>query len=285
LSLPALWPIYRLVIFDCDSTLATIEGIDELARLSGANPDMAVTIASLTKRAMEGDIPLEAVYHRRLEAVKPTRAQVQQISRLYAEKAIPDAAELIQALQAGGAQVFIVSGGLIEPVCDFGTSLGVPADHIFAVEIEYDQLSGRWWRYWDHPGGQNPGASHMAVQTNPLTRAGGKGRIIHQIRSRFPGRAMLIGDGLSDLEAGNEVDLFIGFGGAVFRPLIASEAPIYIHSPALASILPLALGQAGTRPRDALLWADGLRRIMNSEVSFKDAEMKRSLIETLKRSI
>jgi phosphoserine phosphatase len=62
LNQPSIWSPCNLVIFDCDSTLSTIEGIDELARLSDSENEVAVRIAALTKRAMEGDIPLEAVY-------------------------------------------------------------------------------------------------------------------------------------------------------------------------------------------------------------------------------
>ena len=53
MNLPPIWPIANIVIFDCDSTLSTIEGIDELARMTGHEYDVAI----LTKRAMEGDVP------------------------------------------------------------------------------------------------------------------------------------------------------------------------------------------------------------------------------------
>ena len=43
-----VWPIINNIIFDCDSTLSSIEGIDELARMSGHEHDIAL----LTKRAM-----------------------------------------------------------------------------------------------------------------------------------------------------------------------------------------------------------------------------------------
>ena len=62
-SLPSIWPPSNLVIFDCDSTLSAVEGIDELARLTSSEENMAVNIASLTKRAMEGEIPLESAVH------------------------------------------------------------------------------------------------------------------------------------------------------------------------------------------------------------------------------
>ena len=206
---PHIWPLSNLVIFDCDSTLSTIEGIDELARMSGHEHDVAM----LTKRAMEGDIPLEAVYGHRLTTTNPTQTQVREIANIYRDTVVDGAREVIEALHALGTEVFIVSGGLIEPVRDFGVWLGVPREHIFAVNMEYDQLSGEWWRYWEQPGGQNPRANYLAFEPTPLAGTKGKNRVIARLREQFPGRAMLSGDGGSDLEAGDEVDLFVGYGG------------------------------------------------------------------------
>ncbi|RPI30361.1 MAG: HAD family hydrolase [Chloroflexota bacterium] len=286
-SILSVWPISGLVIFDCDSTLCTIEGIDELARLVAGEGEsagrIAVNIAQLTKQAMEGDIPLEAVYNRRLVAVNPTLGQVRHIASIYRERSLSDAAAVIDALQTLGVQVFIVSGGLVEPVKEFGKWLGIPEAHIFAVDMEYDQLAGEWWRYWEQPGGQNPHANYLAVESNPLTGALGKNRIIARIRSEFPGRALMVGDGLSDLEAGAEVDLFVGFGGAVFRQRVFDEAAIYIRTPALSPILPLALGQLGNDPRFASLWADGLRRVYTHEVTFKDTSLQEAFFSSLRR--
>lgn len=280
---PAVWPITKLVIFDCDSTLSSIEGIDELARLSADEDDVALNIAKLTKRAMEGDIPLEAVYGQRLGVVKPTQTQVRHIAKIYRQTVIPNAPTVIDALQTLGVKVFIVSGGLIEPVRDFGVWLGVPGERIFAVDMEYDQLSGQWWRYWEQPGGQNPKANYLSAGPSPLMGTKGKNRIISQIRAEHPGRAILIGDGLSDLEAGSAVDLFIGFGGAVYRQRVLDEAAIYFHTASLAGVLPIALGQAGNAPRFATLWAEGLRSIYAGEVTFKEIRTRQDFLAAIRR--
>jgi phosphoserine phosphatase len=267
-ALRPIWPITNHVIFDCDSTLSTVEGIDELARMTGNEYDVAI----LTKKAMEGDVPLESVYGHRLVTVNPTQEQVRAIANTYRETVVPDAREVISALQTLGTEVFIVSGGLIEPVRDFGVWLGVPRDHIFAVNMEYDQLAGKWWRYWELPGGDNPQANYLAIEPSPLTGTLGKNQVISRIRAEYPGRVLMIGDGLSDLEAAVDVDLFVGFGGAVYRQRIADESPIYIHSLTLAPLLPIALGQLGNTPRFARLWAEGLQRVYNNEVTFRDAD-------------
>ena len=279
MTLPPIWPIANIVIFDCDSTLSTIEGIDELGRMTGHEYDVAM----LTKRAMEGDIPLETVYGHRLVTANPNQEQVRAIANLYRETVVPDARAVIEALQAMGTEVFIVSGGLIEPVRDFGVWLGIPRQNIFAVNMEYDQLAGKWWRYWDLPGGDNPQANYLAVESNPLTGTRGKNQVISRIRAEFPGRVMMVGDGGSDLEVASEVDLFIGFGGAEFRQRVADESPIYIHALTLAPILPLALGQLGNTQRFARLWAEGLQRIYTGEVTFKDQSLGKVFLAALQR--
>jgi phosphoserine phosphatase len=275
-----VWTIFNNIIFDCDSTLSTIEGIDELARITGNAQD----IAFLTKKAMEGDIPLESVYGRRLKTVNPTQDQVRQIAKIYRDNVVPDAKEVIHALQTLGLNVFIVSGGLIQPILDFGVWLGVPRDQIFAVDMEYDQLAGEWWRYWEQPGGRNSNAQYMVYEANPLAVTGGKKRIVaSQVCKVHEGRTMLIGDGGSDLEASPEVDLFVGFGGAVYRKRVADESPLYIHKLSLASILPLALGQLGNTPPFTRLWAEGIQQFHNQDVVFKDANMHKKFIGAMRR--
>jgi phosphoserine phosphatase len=281
MNLPPIWPIANIVIFDCDSTLSTIEGIDELARMTGHEFDVAM----LTKRAMEGDIPLESVYGHRLVTAQPNQEQVRAIANQYRETVVPEAQSVIEALQSLGTDVFIVSGGLIEPVRDFGVWLGVPREHIYAVNMEYDQLAGEWWRYWELPGGHNPQANYLAVESNPLTGTRGKNQVISRIRAEVPGRVMMVGDGGSDLEAAEDVDLFVGFGGAEYRQQVADESPVYIHAPTLAPILPLALGQLGNTPRFARLWAEGLQCVYDGEVTFKNEYQLNVFLSALQRGI
>jgi phosphoserine phosphatase len=276
---PPVWPTCDVVIFDCDSTLSRVEGIDELARLAGAQ----LNVAALTDRAMNGDAPLDSIYAHRLALSNPTRSQVERVRRIYRETVVADAREVIAALQGLGRKVFVVSGGLIEPVRDFGVWLGVPRERIYAVDMEYDQLAGEWWRYWEQPGGQNPHANYLAIKRTPLTGAGGKGAVIDRIRGRHPGRALLIGDGASDLEALAHVDLFVGFGGVVYRDRIAAQSPVYIRSPYLSPILPIALGRLGGESPWRDLFLDGLERIEAGEVRFRDESMRATLLAAIRR--
>ena len=234
-SPPARWPVYRHVIFDCDSTLTRIEGIDELAN----HPDSQQRIADLTRSAMDGKVNLEAVYGERLEILQPTRGAVRALRSRYRKHTVEDAAALIQALQVLGHEVYIVSGGLSDPVREFGLHLGVAPEHIRAVEVEYDTLSGNWWQ------GQGPWhEAYLAVQHSVLTESDGKARVIRELLQNQTGRSLLVGDGVSDLLASREVDLFAGFGGVIRRDRVALESKVFIQSQSIAPVLLLAAGKA-----------------------------------------
>lgn len=213
------------VVFDCDSTLSEIEGIQELAA------EHAAEIAQLTDAAMSGELPLEAVYGRRLALARPTRVRVERIGALYLERAVPDALATITALQDEGIQVRIVSAGLLPAVVAFGEALGVPAARIAAVDVRFD----------------DDGAYLGYDEASPLARADGKSEILALWRRDMPGPVMLVGDGATDLEARDEVDVFVAYAGVVARPAVLDGADIVVRSASLAPVLPLALGGAPPR--------------------------------------
>ena len=227
---------FRKIFFDCDSTLSALEGIDELARLKGQYD----YIADLTRRAMDGEIKLEEVFAARLDVLRPTRADLRRIARAYREAQTPDAKETVAALRAAGSEVYIVSGGLLPAVQEFARSLGLPGRNVRAVPVEFDQLAGRWWRYDLDRYGGNPDERYLGLPPTPLVETQGKRAIIRAI-SGPEKRTLLVGDGITDLEARDAVKLFVGFGGVVQRERVAAESDIFIAAPSLAAIVPLAL--------------------------------------------
>ena len=94
---------------------------------------------------MDGDLDLGDVYAKRLNAVRPTRQHIRDIRRTYKRNIVEDAKEVIATLQDNGTNVYIISGGLEEPVKEFGIFLGVPKESIRAVGVDYNQLEGNWW--------------------------------------------------------------------------------------------------------------------------------------------
>ena len=268
------WPYYEHVFFDCDSTLTTVEGIDILAESVGKKWRVEV----LTRAAMDGNLDLEDVYAKRLRAIRPTRAQIQDVRNVYKRNIVADAAGVIAALQALGHKVYIISGGLAEPVEEFGVFLGVPRPRIRAVVVDYDRLSGQWWQRTGEHASSNREERYLAFDEGALTVSDGKAQIVRDLLGDQPGRSLLVGDGISDLHAGRAVSLFAGFGGVVRRERVLAGAPVFVHSASLAPLLALAAGPAaywqlqGT-PHAALA-GKALDLIATGAVTFQDERLK-----------
>ena len=210
-------PRFRTVLFDCDSTLSAIEGIDELA------VHCRDDVEQLTDAAMRGRIPLEEVYGRRLQLVQPTRARVEALGREYVAQLVPDAADAVAALHAAGVEVRIISGGLLPAVLAVARAVGVDAGRVAAVDITF-----------------NADGSYAGFDTtSALTMSGGKLTTIERWAVDRP--AMMVGDGTTDLEAKPVVDFFLAFAGVVERPNVVNAADAVVRANSLAPVLPLVL--------------------------------------------
>ncbi|WP_294395674.1 phosphoserine phosphatase SerB [uncultured Sphingomonas sp.] len=97
----------RLLVADMDSTMITIECIDELADYAGIKPE----IAEVTERAMRGELDFEAALDARVALLKGLEEAA--IDRCHAERVVlmPGARTLIRTMKAHGARTVLVSGG------------------------------------------------------------------------------------------------------------------------------------------------------------------------------
>ena len=117
---------FGLICFDMDSTLITIECIDELADFAGKKTE----VSAVTEAAMRGEIDYRESLRRRLSLLAGLDARV--LSRVYGERLLlsPGARELLEAAQNAGLRTAILSGGFtyfterlrIELGFDFATS-------------------------------------------------------------------------------------------------------------------------------------------------------------------
>lgn len=214
-------PPYATVIFDCDSTLSSIEGIDELA-----GPDLLGELAALTDRAMDGELPLEAVYGARLERVQPSREALEQLGMRYLATLLPGVRELVRDLLALDKRVLIFSGGLLPAVRALGVELGLEPIDIFAVDV-FHETDGRY-RDFD--------------RASPLSRAGGKLELLRRLGgARALGPVALVGDGATDREALPELARFVAFGGVAQRPAVHAGCPARTDLADFAALRPLLL--------------------------------------------
>lgn len=130
---------FGLIAFDMDSTLITIECIDELADFAGRKAE----VSAVTEAAMRGEIDYRESLRRRLALLAGLDARV--LAQVFAERLqfSPGARELLAAVQAAGLRTAILSGGFtyfterlrIELGFDFATSN--------ELEIAGGKLTGR----------------------------------------------------------------------------------------------------------------------------------------------
>lgn len=201
----------KLIVFDCDSTLSAIEGVDELARLRG--PEIFEKIEALTNAAMNGEVTIDEIFARRLDIIQPNKKGVAQIAKLYIDDIEPTASATVDTLRDAGWQIAIVSGGFTQVIEPLAAHLGI--DRIEAVPLKF------------HDDGSYSGYDASA----PPTRNGGKPEVIAQLKAELhPEQCVMVGDGISDLETRSEVDTFIGFGRYAARESVRAKADYFVHS-------------------------------------------------------
>ncbi|MCC5841908.1 MAG: HAD-IB family phosphatase [Opitutales bacterium] len=208
----------KLIVFDCDSTLSAIEGVDELARVRG--PVVFAEVEKMTHAAMNGALAVEAVFAERLRIIQPRREDLAAVARLYTEQVEPTAIDTLNYLRAEGWTPIILSGGFRDAIRPFADHLGI--DRVEAVDLYFNE----------------DGTYRGFDESYPTTRSGGKPEVIQRLRTELhPNRIIMVGDGVSDLETQPFVDTFIGFGRFTPRPPVRAAADHFIL--ALNQIPPL----------------------------------------------
>jgi phosphoserine phosphatase len=129
----------KLIIADMDSTMITVECIDELADYAGLKSE----IAAITERAMRGELDFRAALIERvgLLAGMPEATLVE--CRMERVKLTRGARTLVQTMKAHGAWSVLVSGGFMPFAGPVGEAIGF--DKVLANELEIagGKLTGR----------------------------------------------------------------------------------------------------------------------------------------------
>jgi phosphoserine phosphatase len=201
---------FNSVIFDVDSTLSAVEGIDWLAAQRG--PEIEAWSAGLTERAMQGEIPIEAVYGERMRIVKPTLLEIEQLGKVYVERMATGAAETIAELRANNVEVIMVSGGLREAILPLAKELGVDQKNVHAVSVFFGQ-DGTYAGFDD---------------SSLLTRQSGKRTIVGQMDLKGP--ILAVGDGMTDCEIKAVVQGFAAFVEFTRREAVIERADYVVEN-------------------------------------------------------
>lgn len=243
LSLPV-----SAIIFDCDSTLSSIEGIDFLAKNNGVGD----AVRSLTSEAMSKTGLNPALYEERLDLIFPRREQVHALGHQYFAHRMPDIKEIITLFKRLNKSMYLVSAGVNPAVKIFGEMLQIPKENVYAVNLRFDQ-QGNFVDF---------------ERSSPLINNDGKREIIKMIKLKHKD-ILHIGDGKNDIVTLDLVTRFVGFGGVAYRKDIAELCKYYIHTHSLAPLIPLALTEeecANLLPEEHTLLQKGLAAIQEGKV-------------------
>ena len=197
---------YRAVVFDVDSTIAALEGIDWLAERRGE--PLASEVRLLTERAMAGEIPLESVYAQRLALIRPTRQELRELGDAYVAAVQPGARALCAVLLAAGCDIALVSGGLREAILPLAHHVGIDDEDVHAVEVDFDDDGGF--------------VGLRGVQ--PLATQQGKPQVLHALRDQLERPIAMVGDGSTDAATRGVTDAFIAYTGVVRRAAVVAVA-------------------------------------------------------------
>ena len=208
--------------FDCDATLSTIEGINELAKYSPVAQD----VQQLTQQAINETGLSPSLFDNRLNLLKPHLDDLTQLGQRYIDTLSQDLMSVIDIFHSLNKTLYILSAGMNPAVSILAEHLQVPTQNVFAVNLQFDE-QGRYTNFDQH---------------TPLTRNDGKKDILQQLQQKHH-RILHIGDGMNDTCAADAVERFIGFGGNNFNPAVKALAHHYIDSKSLLPLLPLSLTQ------------------------------------------
>jgi phosphoserine phosphatase len=171
---------------------------------------------------MEGETELDSVYGKRLELVRPTLADITALGEAYVTAMTPDATVVISRLQSADIGVHLVSGGIAQAVNRLAGELLVPLANVHAVNAYFDDAGQ--YRGYD--------------RESPLTQQSGKRELLAALRLEKP--VLMLGDGMTDLEAAPAAESFVAFTGYAFRPAVVAGADHAI--PRLSQLLELIFG-------------------------------------------
>ncbi len=128
----------KLLVSDMDSTMITVECIDELADYAGVKAQVSL----VTERAMRGHIDFEAALTQRVELLKGLDESV--LTRCLDERVgiTPGAIQLVRTMKREGATCVLVSGGFAVFADEIAKTIGF--DHAISndLQVEHGRVTG-----------------------------------------------------------------------------------------------------------------------------------------------
>lgn len=203
----------RLLVADMDSTMITVECIDELADYAG----IKAQIAEVTERAMRGDLDFAEALDARVALLKGLEESA--IDRCLAERVrlSPGADTLVNTMRARGALTVLVSGGFTRFAEPVGEMLGFERVIANRLEIAGGSLTGTVAK---------PIVDSSTKETTLLSAVAERELAAEQ--------SLAVGDGANDLAMIRKAGLGVAYRA---KPIVAAAAGARLDHTDLTSLL------------------------------------------------
>ncbi|MDR3481717.1 MAG: phosphoserine phosphatase SerB [Burkholderiaceae bacterium] len=206
---------FKLLAMDMDSTLITIECIDEIADMQGLKPQ----VAAITEAAMRGEIEFPESLARRVALLEGLDATA--LQRVYQERVqlSPGAENMLDAVRRAGLKTLLVSGGFTFFTDRIKQKLNLDFSHSNVLEIADGKLTGK--------------------VVGAIVDADEKKRTVERVCAEIgiaPSQAIVMGDGANDLKMMGIAGMSVAFRA---KPLVRAKADVALNFVGLDGILPL----------------------------------------------
>ena len=206
---------FGLLVMDMDSTLISIECIDEIADMQGLKPQVAV----ITEAAMRGEIDFAESLRRRVALLEGLDEHA--LQRVYDERLqLNRGAEVMLAgLKEHGIRTLLVSGGFVFFTERLKARLGLDYTHANTLEIADGKLTGK--------------------VLGKILDAQGKADWLVKIRGELelkPEQVIAMGDGANDLKMMAQAGVSIAYHA---KPVVRAQAHYALNFVGLDGLLNL----------------------------------------------
>ncbi|MDO9459143.1 MAG: phosphoserine phosphatase SerB [Alphaproteobacteria bacterium] len=202
----------KLLIADMDSTIITVECLDELADFAGRKAE----VSAITERAMRGELVFEDALRERIAILAGLPQSA--LADTYAERVrlMPGARQLVRTMAAFGAQTILVSGGFTYFTERVAADAGFHAHRANRLIFENNCLTG---------------------VANPILGREAKLQALEEscsVHALSPDQALAVGDGANDLAMIQAAGMGIAFHA---KPVVAAAARARIDHGDLTALL------------------------------------------------
>jgi len=202
-----------LLVADMDSTMITVECIDELADYAGIKAE----VAAVTERAMRGELDFEAALDARVALLNGLDERL--VDHCYTQRVrqTPGAATLVQTMREHDAYCLLVSGGFSRFADRVAAEIGFDAAISNELVIEGGLLRG--------------------TVTKPIVGAEGKRQALLDAAAarQIPlDEALAVGDGANDIPMIRAAGLGVAYHA---KPAVADAADVRIEANDLTALL------------------------------------------------